>query len=133
MNTFLNISKGVYPKFDLSTTNTTNTLTSASESKSSSFVTRKNEMDAWDWELACLFVDILADICIHSPHITIKRKALCGFHQEPTEAFKSRIIKPNVHGYGIIDTARFQLIVKENQEGIFYFGLFKSHCQGQTS
>ena len=118
MNTFLNVSKGVYPKFDLSTTTATNTLTSASESKSSSFVTRKNEMDAWDWELACLFVDILADICIHSPHIAIKRKALCGFHQEPTEAFKSRIIKPHIHGYGIIDTARFQLIVKENQEGI---------------
>jgi len=112
LNTFLSISKGVYPQFEAST------FTNTSASEKSSFISRKNEMDAWDWELACLFVDILSDICIHSPHITIKRKALCGFHKEPTEAFKSRIIKPILHGYGIIDTARFQLIVNNNEEGM---------------
>ena len=82
---------------------------------------RKIQIESWNWELACLYVDILADICINSSQAAIKKRALYGFHRDAKEATKSRIIKQNLPGYGILDTAKFQLIVGDNDEGMVQF------------
>ena len=74
------------------------------------------KIETWKWELACLYVEILADICINSAQASIKKKSLFGFHKDIDEAFKSKSFKVNGNGYGILDTAKFQICVDKNSD-----------------
>ena len=73
----------------------------------------KNEnigMEQWDWELACLYVEILSDIVINSTSFLIKKKALFGFHNDETDVLNQlKSLRNDLIGYGLIDSARFQL------------------------
>ncbi len=111
----MSLSGGINSQFEANTSSTIYNNTNSLSDKSL-YTSKKNEIDTWNWELACLFVDILADICINSLQAAIKKKALYGFHKDAKEAVKSRFIKPHLHGYGILDTAKFQIKVDENEE-----------------
>ena len=74
-------------------------------------------MDNWGWELSCLYVEMLADICIcQSSSAIIKKKTLLGFHQDAIEALKPLSATANLKGYGLVDTARFRLRRRRNND-----------------
>lgn len=95
MKTFLYVSNGGYPDEDERV---------------------KLNIETWRWELAFIYVDILANICINSTIASIKKKALLGFHQDANEALTNK----NVHlnGYGLIDTAKFKINRAKNHQGL---------------
>jgi hypothetical protein len=76
-------------------------------------------IENWPWELACIYADVLAEICINGSQSSIKKKALLGFCKDSGEALK--INRKNLKGYGLIDLARFQLRPKKNREGCKFF------------
>jgi hypothetical protein len=98
MKTFLYVSNGGYPGED---------------------ERLKLNIETWRWELAFIYVDILANICINSTIASIKMKALLGFHKDANEALTNKNVQLN--GYGLIDTAKFKISRAKNHEGFSIF------------
>jgi hypothetical protein len=75
---------------------------------------KKGGIDQWPWELACIYADVLAEVCLNGSQSLIKKKALLGFNKDSNESFKMN--RKNIKGYGLLDLARYQFY-KRNQEG----------------
>lgn len=120
LNLFLNMSKGYEDLEDQSTYFTPE------------FSPRKSRsgLENWMCEIACVYADILADICVNASHSSIKRKALLGSHNDAAEIFNNK--KPETpsqnqkpSSFGLIDLAKFQIKnPPSNKEGkingVFY-------------
>ena len=70
----------------------------------------------WPWELACSYIEILADICINGTSSIIKKNALVGFNKDANEALRSKN-KSGLKGYGLLDMAQHIPTVFKNQPG----------------
>lgn len=57
----------------------------------------------WPIDLACVYVELLSDICINGSSVLIRRKALLGNHKEAGEVFNKN--EPRV--IGLLDAAKF--------------------------
>lgn len=57
----------------------------------------------WPIELACVYVELLADICINGSSVSIRRRALLGKHKEAGEVFNKS--EPQI--VGLLDAAKF--------------------------
>lgn len=84
---------------------------------------QKLGLESWPWELGCVYVEVLADVCIHATNPLVKRRALLGFAKDAHEILKSKnlIVNSSV-GYGLLETGKFQLgysssITKSQPEG----------------
>ncbi len=60
-------------------------------------------------------VDVLTDIVINGSHSAIRKKALLGFHKEASQVFDLKL--KELKGYGLLDTARFNLKKKKDMPG----------------
>ena len=70
-------------------------------------------LESWPWELCCVYVDTLVDVCIKTSQTQIRRKALMGFNKDATEAMKKNITSNSKPSWcGLLDMAKFQLIVE---------------------
>lgn len=66
-------------------------------------------LESWPWELGCVYVDVLADICIYAANPVIKRRALLGFAKDAHEILKSNLLVNSSAGYGLLEAGKFQL------------------------
>ncbi|RNA39830.1 transmembrane protein -like, partial [Brachionus plicatilis] len=57
----------------------------------------------WSIELTCVYVELLADICINGSSPLLKRKALLGNHKEAADVFNNG----DAQVFGLLDTAKF--------------------------
>lgn len=84
--------------------------------------TRRNHSVAhWPWELACSYVDILAEVCVNGSQSTLKKKALLGFNKDSKEALQNKYRKSQLKGYGLLDLTQLQAKLKRHQEGNLRF------------
>ena len=64
----------------------------------------KRGIESWPWELACVYAEILSEVCINGSLSQIKKKALLGFNGDSKEAFNVR--HTDLKGYGLLDLTR---------------------------
>lgn len=79
----------------------------------------KYGLESWPCELGCVYVEILADICINSNNSLIKRRALIGFHKDAVEILNLKWTNRLSMGYGLLETAKFQPLNLKNEEGLY--------------
>ena len=70
-------------------------------------------LESWPWELGCVYVEVLTDICIQSLNPQIKRRALLGFNKDAYEILETKLL---ANGFGLLEASRFQLN-RLSQEG----------------
>jgi len=74
-----------------------------------------NGLETWPWELACIYVDVLTEVCVNGTQAAVKKRALLGFNKNSQDLFKSK--QKNLKGFGLLDLTRFRLKVASDQEG----------------
>ncbi len=111
LHVFLSISQTSYIKLNDRKSNLNLRESSMYKNKNNNIDNNDNiGIEQWDWELACLYVEVLSDIILNSTSFLIKKKALFGFHNDETEVLNQlKNIHCDLIGYGLIDAARFQL------------------------
>lgn len=70
-------------------------------------------LESWPWELGCVYVEVLTEICIQSLNPQIKRRALLGFNKDAYEILETKLL---ANGFGLLEASRFQLN-RLSQEG----------------
>jgi len=75
----------------------------------------RNGLETWPWELACIYADVLAEVCVSGRQAAIKKRALLGFNKDSRDVFNSK--QKNLKGFGLLDLTRFRLKMVAGQEG----------------
>jgi hypothetical protein len=90
-----------------------------------------NGIQLWSWELACVYVEVLAHICMFTSHSAIRKLALLGFHSNISNIhnMKEFFGKKKSYGLGLVDTAFFNS--SNNEDGMIIYLFFFSFIATQ--
>ncbi len=72
-------------------------------------------VESWQWELACTYADVLAEVCVNGTQSVIKKKALLGFHKDSRDALQNKYKRVRLKGYGLLDLTQIQ--TRQKKEG----------------
>ena len=62
----------------------------------------------WNWEVACTFVELLADITLHGSTSAVQKRALVGNNKDITDLHRKNTYKIPMKSAGLLDLVYFK-------------------------